>query len=323
MPRGCGDGGQDERHEGFARRIHDQERFVAVQYGGQHDDRRREVLPELRRGHFHRQRDGGHPQLQDRRQYGHPHGRHPCRRRSRGVVRQLRGCRQCDQVDDDVQLRRPVGRRSQTAADQQLYVQQQQGVGRSSLYLRLRRHGRQDQCADQQHHDFGQQRQSRACDPKRRRYLRPRKRQPGDRQFDGLRQPFRKGRRYRGLRQGGQAEQGGDRQLYDCRQHDGDGRKRCGIAAGCRRRGHRGLQYADLGQYDGRRGRRCRLVQGRQLQGRQLHYRRHGLQCRRYGCRRRGVRSCLDAQPAGRQRRCDEDLRAARRRASTACPLRS
>lgn len=126
-------------------------------------------------GHFHRQRDGGHPQLQDRRQYGHPHGRHPCRRRSRGVVRQLRGCRQCDQVDDDVQLRRPVGRRSQTAADQQLYVQQQQGVGRSSLYLRLRRHGRQDQCADQQHHDFGQQRQSRACDPKRRRYLRPQK----------------------------------------------------------------------------------------------------------------------------------------------------
>lgn len=120
---------------------------------------------------------------------------------------------------------------------------------------------------------------------------------------------------------GGQAEQGGDRQLYDCRQHDGDGRKRCGIAAGCRRRGHRGLQYADLGQYDGRRGRRCRLVQGRQLQGRQLHYRRHGLQCRRYGCRRRGVRSCLDAQPAGRQRRCDEDLRAARRRESGA-PVR-
>ena len=30
MPRGCGDGGQDERHEGFARRIHDQERFVAA-----------------------------------------------------------------------------------------------------------------------------------------------------------------------------------------------------------------------------------------------------------------------------------------------------
>lgn len=59
----------------------------------------------------------------------------------------------------------------------------------------------------------------------------------------------------------------------------------------------------------------------RQLQGRQLHYRRHGLQCRRYGCRRRGVRSCLDAQPAGRQRRCDEDLRAARRRESGA-PVR-
>lgn len=93
------------------------------------------------------------------------------------------------------------------------------------------------------------------------------------------------------------------------------------VAAGCRRRGHRCLQYADLGQYDGRRGRRCRLVQGRQLQGRQLHYRRHGLQCRRYGCRRRGVRSCLDAQPAGRQRRCDEDLRAARRRESGA-PVR-
>ena len=127
------------------------------------------------------------------------------------------------------------------------------GVAAAAVYV-FGEHGRQDQCADQQHHDFGQQRQSRACDPKRRRYLRPRKRQPGDRQFDGLRQPFRKGRRYRGLRQGGQAEQGGDRQLYDCRQHDGDGRKRCGIAAGCRRRGHRGLQYADLGQYDGRRG---------------------------------------------------------------------
>ena len=201
MPRGCGDGGQDEQHEGFARQFtikNGSSQFSTVgstTIGGV------KFYQITARAFFigNATVDILNCKIVDNTDI------------RMGAIRVDAGARRCS-TTAWLPTMRPSRRRrttaaacgptDQTAADQQLYVQQQQGVRRSSLYLRLRRHGQQDQCADQQHHDFGQQRQSRACDPKRRQYLRPRKRQPGDRQFDGLRQPFREGRRYRGLRQG-------------------------------------------------------------------------------------------------------------------------